>query len=325
MNTHLISVIVPIYNVENYLRCCIESIVKQTYQNIEIILVDDGSTDSCPQICEEYVSKDSRISVIHQENGGLSEARNTGIKFARGEYITFVDSDDVLELDMLEYLYNKMIEQNADIVQCQNMRIDEFGDIVGHYCDVPDVLAEDNHTCMKIMLSDMRFNTTAWAKLYRLSLLGDVRFPKGKYNEDVFTTYKLIAKCKRMYIGGERKYLYRVRSGSIMLESFKPKHMDGIDGKEEQCKYIEDSYPALAKYAHADIVYASNIRSLHMGRSGKIYPEYINRMQKLYRLYEFDYLRYSQSKLSAKLFSILAYVNLNVTIHLIKSLSNARK
>lgn len=321
----MVSVVIPVFNVAKYLSVCLDSILNQTFKNLDIILVDDGSTDSCPQICDEYAMIDSRITVIHQENGGLSEARNTGINVAKGEYITFVDSDDMLDTDMIDYLYRKLIEYDADLVQCQLSRIDEEGNVVGKYTTLSDVLVENNHACMKTMLSDLRFNTTAWAKLYKTTMFKDVRYPKGKYNEDVFTTYKIVAQCERMFIGCQRKYFYRIRSGSIMLEPFKPKHMDGLDGKLEQCKFIEERYPDLTKYAHADIVYALNIRSMHMAKSGVLYNDFIDRMQCLYRLYVWNYFWFSSSKFVARLFSVLAYINLNVVISTVRLITGKNR
>ena len=150
-NDALISVIVPIYNVEQFLRPCVDSILNQTYSNLQIVLVDDGSTDSCPTICDEYASQDDRIFVIHKSNGGLSEARNVGIDIARGSYITFIDSDDVIAVDMIEYLYALLRISNADISVCQRADIDEAGvDIAVHKKMLKeDYILSNNKACMR--------------------------------------------------------------------------------------------------------------------------------------------------------------------------------
>lgn len=318
MNPDLISVIVPIYNVAKYLRACLDSIIHQTYYNLEIILVDDGSTDESSSICDEFSDLDNRIIIKHQKNGGLSDARNTGIEIATGKYITFVDSDDVIATDMIDYLHKLLVENNADMSLCQMRKIDENG----RYIDNPpsvasSVVGYSPEECLRKYFTDSRFDTVAWSKLYKTKMFSDVRYPKGKYHEDVFTTYKILAKCRIIAIGGERKYMYRARPNSIMNLSFKPAHMHAIEGKCELNDFIENNYPSLSKYSHAEIVYAANMCSMRIANSEKEYIEFVQSLQGIYRKYIFDYIGQNRS-FYAKIFSIAAYVNLNFLIKIIK-------
>ena len=148
-NEDLISVVVPVYNVERFLPACIDSILCQGYKNLEIILCDDGSTDSSPQICDEYAKKDSRIHVIHKKNGGLSDARNAGIDIAFGKYIIFVDSDDFIDKNMIMYLYNAMITYQADMACCQRQEVKENGELIIARKKYKSFIINGNSKCMK--------------------------------------------------------------------------------------------------------------------------------------------------------------------------------
>ena len=215
MKNPLISVVVPAYKVEEYIEKCLDSILNQTYKNLEIILVDDGSPDNCPKICDEYAKKDDRIKVIHKQNGGLSDARNRGIKEATGEYIAFVDSDDYLESEMYEYLYNLLIKYNADISICGYRTFDENSSMN---------VATKEETCfntieaLKALSEDIEVKNFAWNKLYKRSLFVDnnIEFPKGKIMEDIATTYKLFEKSKIIVAGEKCYYNYLIRTSGII-------------------------------------------------------------------------------------------------------------
>ena len=214
MTTPLISIIVPIYNVELYLRRCLDSVLNQTYTNLEIILVDDGSPDGCPQICDEYAVKDKRIIVIHKENGGLSAARNAGLDICKGEYISFIDSDDWVSEKYIETLFNISTKENADIA-------------IGEYISTSgNILKEQNSIFIKTFSSKealfrlfSKNNTTytiSCAKLYKRELFSSLRFPIGKYHEDEFTTYILFYNSKKIAYTSEILYYYYQRAGSIV-------------------------------------------------------------------------------------------------------------
>lgn len=258
MPNPLITIIVPIYNVEQYLRECVDSIISQTYSNLEIILVDDGSLDNCPQICDEYKQIDNRIRVIHKKNGGLSDARNAGLDIATGEYISFVDSDDVISKRFIELLYKPFLhDENIGVSLCK------FKPFYGDKCDSSSVETPSEKIDLDSLLSqNSSLNTyismecnCAWNKLYHHHLWVNIRFPKGKIYEDVFTTYKILLKAKKIYRTTSQLYFYRVRSGSIMgAKSFSLDYLNLVDAIHETIdwlrnngyrQYVKYYYPAL--------------------------------------------------------------------------------
>jgi len=252
-NEPLISVIVPIYKVEEYLDKCVESIINQTYKNLEIILVDDGSPDNCPKMCDEWAKKDSRIVVIHKENGGLSDARNAGIDVAKGKYITFIDSDDYVENNYTEFLYSNLIENNADIsMGKQYVRYPKKTKNTG----TGNKYIVNPHDCFDKLLYGEDFDVSAWAKLYKTELFKEVRFPKGRVYEDAATTYKLIDKASVVVLNSEPIYNYIIREESISTGEFSPKKMDLITSTKEMCDYIEDKYNDLTKGCRRRLMYA---------------------------------------------------------------------
>lgn len=208
-----ISIVIPIYRIESSLEKCLDSVINQTYKNLEIILVNDGSDDNCPGICDEYAKKDDRVVVIHKENGGLSDARNSGITIARGTYIGFVDGDDWIEADMYETLYSKAILYKADIVTCSNYIVKNNKTHIS-YKFYDDTLYT-GYDALNLLLENRRIQNFAWDKLYKTELFKDIRYPK-KYNfEDIATTYKLIAISNRVVSTCDTKYYYVHRPDSI--------------------------------------------------------------------------------------------------------------
>uniref|UniRef100_UPI0040282AFB glycosyltransferase family 2 protein n=1 Tax=Anaerostipes hadrus TaxID=649756 RepID=UPI0040282AFB len=233
-----ISVIIPVYNVEKYLDKCIESVVRQTYQNIEIILVNDGSLDNSGQICDKWAKNDKRIRVIHKENGGLSDARNFGIDIAQGKFITFVDSDDYISLEYIEYLHQILIGNCADIACCDTKIFFENNT----ECNERNI-REDNvkkftkQEAFTQMLYEKELTNSAWGKLYKKSLFNNIRFPKGKIYEDMFTTYKLIFRS-RCIVKSERKlYHYLIREDSILGTVNVKKQLDMVEAAEEMLDF----------------------------------------------------------------------------------------
>lgn len=329
----LISVVVPIYNVENYLRKCIDSILHQSYKKLEIILCNDGSTDSCPQICNEYAKIDDRIKVIHKRNGGLSDARNTGIEEATGKYIIFIDSDDFIHKDMISYLYNSLMKNQTDMACCQRQEVDESGHTLqngnGHLYKT--FIVDGNEKCMREFLKNPQMDTVAWGKIYKTSMFKAVRYPVGRYHEDVFTTYKIVAQCKRIFVGSKKYYYYRIRTASIMTSAFNIKHLDSIKGNEERAIFIKHRYPKLKRIANVGIIYAVNQCVLRLVQSKTIddelidMDEIVSKFQRYYRKYEFDYL-HGSSGVKAKVFSIAAFVNLPFLIRVMSFIEkNNRK
>lgn len=212
-----ISVIVPVYRVEKYLLACIDSILNQTFTDFELILVDDGSPDRCPEICDEVARRDARVRVIHQANAGLSAARNAGIEAAHGAWLSFVDSDDYIAPHFCEKLYQTAQRTNADCVMCSVQNVDESGKLIDSaLMRVADEVKTGREVLRKIGRDDVTPYLTAWNKLYRRKLFNTLRYPAGRQNEDVFVFAELFCQVQRAVCVAEPLYFYRKRIGSIM-------------------------------------------------------------------------------------------------------------
>lgn len=212
-----ISVIVPIYRVEKFLPQCIESVLNQTFTDFELILVDDGSPDLCPAICDEAAERDARVRVIHQANAGLSAARNAGIEAAHGAWLSFVDSDDYIAPHFCEKLYQTAQRTNADCVMCSVQNVDESGKLIDSaLMRVADEVKTGREVLRKIGRDDVTPYLTAWNKLYRRKLFNTLRYPAGRQNEDVFVFAELFCQVQRAVCVAEPLYFYRKRIGSIM-------------------------------------------------------------------------------------------------------------
>lgn len=323
VSDELISVVVPVYNVEVFLPECLDSLLHQTYANLEILLVDDGSTDGSGTICQTYADRDPRFRVIRQENGGLSAARNTGIQQARGKYITFIDSDDYIDTDMIRYLYNLLVNQRADMSVCQKQLITEEGDPISDGNFYRDTTLTNNDDCMSALFLNQGLDTCAWGKLYRLDMFSDIQYPVGKYHEDVFTTYRLIALCDRIAVGSMAAYFYRQRRGSIMQSSFSPKHLHAVEANVQRAEFVAEHYPKLASIARASIVYATNTCAVRLLKSNITEPTVTQYLQAQYRRYEWDFLR-GNSRVTSKVFSLLAFISLKTLLKFSRLLHGAK-
>ena len=210
----LISVIVPVYNVQAYLKRCLNSLVHQTYDNLEIILIDDGSTDLSPRICDEYAGQYSNVRVIHQQNKGLCGARNTGLDNAGGEYIGFVDSDDWCALDMYQYLYDNLCKYDADVAACRYYRVKSKGDVVGK-CDGQNYVMDRDLLIRDIVLN-FDFRTVFWNKLFRRTVFEAIRFPEGYTFEGTRFMHRVLKDVNKAVLLGEPKYFYADTVNSII-------------------------------------------------------------------------------------------------------------
>jgi len=226
-NNPLISIIVPIYKVEKYLPMCLESIFHQTYENLEIILVDDGSPDQCGKMCDEYAAKDCRIKVIHKQNGGLSDARNVAINIAKGEYITFVDSDDFIEPNYVETLYY-LIEKYQCMVSIINpIVINEHGHKKHIFSSDKKEYCWSTNKAVEEMFYQKMFDTSAWGKLYHYSLFATgIRYPKGLLFEDLPTTYRLFFQTNKIAFKSIELYNYLIRKNSIEGSEYSPQKIE---------------------------------------------------------------------------------------------------
>ena len=235
-NDPLISIIVPVYNTEQYLEKCVNSIRNQSYSNLEIILVDDGSADHCDRICDHFAEIDSRITVIHQENGGQSRARNTGIGRAKGELFLFVDSDDDIDENMVEQMYKRIQRDQSDLAVCGHLFLDELGNELGTF-----TMQDSVQTGFQMLekayegtQNDYLLNSIIWNKLYKRILFEQIRFPEGKLQEDEATVYKLLDQCHFVSILSEPLYCYVRHSNSTMTSKYSVKRLDGVEACYER-------------------------------------------------------------------------------------------
>lgn len=280
MEKDLISVIVPVYKVEKYLEKCIESIIKQTYTNLQIILVDDGSPDNCGKICDEYAKKDLRIEVIHKANGGLSDARNVGISKAKGRYIGFVDSDDYIKEDMYEILLNLIKKYDADVSICNLYDV-----IDGNECirNKENGIREYSRLdILKEVLLDKNIQSYAWNKLYEKELFDEIKYPIGKKYEDIGTTFYLFEKCNKIVVTSEPEYYYLKRADSLVNNVTESTILDYTEIIIQRYLYIKQNIKELRKYnnyylaktlitAHNDIENLENISEGMQQRYKKLY------------------------------------------------------
>lgn len=236
----LISVIVPVYNVEKYLPQCINSILNQTITNLEIILVDDGSLDNSGKICDEFAKKDNRIIVIHKENNGLSSARNAGLEIAKGNYIGFVDSDDWLDENMYETLLKLIKDNDSDISCCKFFKTANSEEKIP-VVDSEIIQSFNNIEGLNNFYTDLYTQTVvAWNKLYKRKLFDNVIYPTGKIHEDEGTTYKLFYKTNKITYTNKPMYYYRTTPNSITTRKFNKKRLDIIDVYDEKIKFIKN-------------------------------------------------------------------------------------
>lgn len=273
MQLPLISIIVPVYNVKSYLPACLDSLKKQTYSNLEILLVDDGSTDNSDTLLKAFASVDKRARVIKKKNGGLSSARNTGLDRAKGKYIFFLDSDDYLENDAIEYLF-KLIEKSGSLISiCSHFEKSQKGDLKNFNNKEYKTEKLSIETALKRMLDEQGFMMSAWGKLYSAKLfehkrlknfsgeLPEIRFPENMLHEDVGTTYKIFLRTLKydkkatIAFGSRPKYVYNIRNSSITNRGFNNKKLELIVQTDKMCDEIDRAFPNLKN--------TTNLRRMH--------------------------------------------------------------
>lgn len=255
MKGKTISVIIPVYKVEKYLDQCIASVSGQTYQNLEIILVDDGSPDSCGEICDKWAERDSRIKVIHKKNGGLSAARNTGLAAVAGEFVAFVDSDDLIIPTMMEELLSVLKEKKADIAECNYVCFsDEDEQKLKNEVSGEKTRSYTTKEALSLLIENRTFKYTVWNKIYRRDILNTLRFEVGKLHEDVFFTYQVFGHCKIIAKTEKTLYFYRQRSDSIMGSPFSIRSLDSLEARKRQYFFMKENYPELAGKAQSQVL-----------------------------------------------------------------------
>lgn len=275
MNSNpLISVIVPVYNTDKYLRKCVDSILSQTYKNIELFLVDDGSFDNCPAICDEYAARDGRVRTMHKENGGIGQARNVALDRATGEYIAFVDSDDYIEEDMLEVLVKCALEHDADLVISANYINTPFRIIPPNTVNALKILP-DSASLMREYFTTDYVRGTVLNNLYKRELWNNIRFPEWRASEDNATSYKIFDLCGKSAIVPKAFYHYVQREDSnehaIKIED----HFVSIEAAEDRYSFVCEKYPELENAANADrwIIRTAMYKRMFMTGKEKEYSE----------------------------------------------------
>ena len=312
----LVTLIIPVFNVSNYLPRLLDSVLSQTHRELEIILVDDGSTDSSGNICDNYASKDSRIKVLHRSNSGVADARNVALDIATGKYIVFADGDDYLDPDYVKYLLNLCTNNDADIACCA-WSTDENGKI--SKCtfrkNEPGIY-KGNHEAMRALLTTRLMSSSVWGKIFKRKLFDEVRFPKGSnYYEDDATMYRIVSQAESAAVGGESKYFYTLRDDSMIHRSFNDNNFKMIEVFEERCAFIGKNYPELSVYARSDILMSVNHCVVKMCDDRLFGHPAIKKLKPYYKRYEKDYLK-GISYFPAKLFSIVAFISIRLAMRL---------
>lgn len=255
MMNPLVSVIIPVYNVERYIDRCLRSVVAQTYQNMEIILIDDGSTDLSGEICNEYAKNNMNIFVLHQNNQGQSIARNNAVKIAKGEYICFIDSDDYVSADYVERLVDVYQRYNADISIIKMKSVSAEYDASSDYANKGnEIRILDTEEALNEMLYGRLFDVSPCGKLYQKSILLQHPYPDGKIYEDLATTFKIIGDCNRIVFINTVGYFYVFRQGSTMHSRINESQLNSIYAASEQLSYIINNFPNLEDAASSRCV-----------------------------------------------------------------------
>lgn len=301
----MISVIVAIYNIEKYIGKCIDSIKNQTFQQLEIILVDDGSTDKSGEICEQYAVSDKRIIVIHQENAGLSAARNKGIRKAKGEYITFIDGDDYIHPQMMEILYRNIKNTGASISIGNYKEVNCLETIAAESLRGQAVKYTGRESCFNLYNNMSVIFTTAWGKLYSISLFNNIEYPVGKIHEDEYVTYKLLYYSPFIVYTKDILYYYVQREGSITHEKYDERKLTLLEMADQVVQFYHEKDDVELEQLAAE-------RALWIGRD--LYRKYLpaqkecrKKVLKEYRCYlkKYGYLLSKRVRIAGLMFIIV--------------------
>ena len=309
MENPLISIIVPCYNVERYLPKCVDSILNQTYKNLEVWLVDDGSPDRCGEICDEYARKDLRVKVIHKKNGGLSDARNVAIDVATGSYIICIDSDDHVTFDHVETLYNLVKTYKVDFAASQFKEEPEGTEIT-----LNSTKTVEKKLCMYDAIETMfyqdMFETSAWGKIYSRSLFDDgIRYPKGKLYEDLPTTYKLIERAGDVAVTSKQTTYYLIRKNSIQGESFSERKNSILEIGDQLFEHFKPSNKKMYNAVCCRMLSAYFNIFFQMERGNKWESVYWNRICNLRSKVLFN----GRARKKARIAALVSYLGIDFT------------
>ena len=249
----IISIIVPVYNVKDYLQRCVDSLLAQTYTNIEIILVDDGSTDGSGKLCDDLAEREARVKVLHKENGGTASSRNAGFKIASGEYISHVDSDDWVSPEFIEKLHNLAVENDCEISECSYVKTDRQDETINNSNESLTIV--DTETALKHNLQGTMFGDVVCCKLYKRSCLTS-EFPEGTHHEDVFWVYQALSGSKKLVHTSDILYYYYQRTDSKMNLKYSLKRLDAVDAMQQRAAFVSEKYPRLGELAQGRFVEA---------------------------------------------------------------------
>lgn len=310
----LISVIVPCYNIEDYIENCLESLIKQSYRTFEIICIDDGSTDHTYDICKVVSSQDNRIRVFHKTNGGLSDARNFGLSVSSGSLVTFVDGDDYVDPDYLKVLLNLICEDKSDISVC-NFYIGKESKQIPFYKHNKRITFSSDKALSSLFYQKL-YDVSAWGKLYKKTLFDGILYPKGMLYEDNGTTYKLFLKANKVSYDSKPLYHYVQRSGSIMNSSFKDKKMDGLFLSKLMIEDISNQRNKIlnsAKCKHLSVCFDLFIQSNNK-------EPYSTELFSEIKKYRVDVFFNIHSRFKNKVASFISLFGKKASLHLLKKL-----
>lgn len=283
----LISIVIPVYNVDKYLSTCLDSVVNQTYPQLEIILVNDGSTDSSPEICDDYAQKDSRIKVVHKENGGLSDARNFGLKNATGEFMALIDSDDAIALSFCEVLLKTALHHDAEIIEGDFVKFENDDEIkLQQDPSIGQELIFETEEALELLIKG-EIKQTVWNKLYKKEVIEGVSFEKGRKHEDEFWTYQIIGKAKKIVKITNVLYFYRQRQESIMGQKYSLERLDGLDGLEARMIFMKNKHPKLFSLSFKSFWSASSAHYQNLTKKPKLDPNGFHRKTILNKVKEY--------------------------------------
>lgn len=315
-NKELISIIVPVYKVEKYLNRCIDSLINQTYKDIEILLIDDGSPDNCPQICDDYAKMDRRIKVFHKKNGGLSDARNYGIEKCQGTYITFVDSDDYVNDEMVELLYRSLIDNKCDISICMSQMFSDKDDVIIDYSDNQVCCLSKNDALEKMLYHQIYHSS--WGKLFKKSLFNNIRFPVGKIMEDLATSYLLFYNSSRIVVNSRKLYYYYQREDSIMHNSFSLKQLDGVEAVIEETSFIKENIPALYKAAICNEFRCAYENLIKIPKKNKSYIKEYKNIKNLIKKDRYIVLFDHKAPKKYRIMALISCISVNILVFIQK-------
>lgn len=324
LKNKIVSIVVPIFNVEMYLDDCIKCLIRQSYSNLEIILVDDGSTDKSYQICKNYSKIDSRIKLYHKNNGGLSDARNYGISKAHGEYITFVDSDDVIVNDYVKILVESLENNNCDFCVCEIESFVNGENVELDSKDVYSIEVMNKVSAYKEMLLERKISVSACGKLFKTDLFKNIRFPYGLLYEDLATTYKIVELCNAVCYVNCSLYKYRRRSNSITTSSFSLKKMDIFHAFSGFKKHIYQNYKELIFYADYRECDCAIAILGSIDKNNQFYKKITKKMKLIIKTHIFSIIKSKDIKLQAKVKMILAILNLDLFHYILKKYNNCK-